>query len=52
MASTYLGSKGYSIYKECLTIEEQGSLWVIKQAIPSQKRKCDMIKKGENEGRN
>ena len=23
MASTYLGSKGYSIYKECLTIEEQ-----------------------------
>ena len=23
MASTYLGSKGYSIYKECLTIQEQ-----------------------------
>jgi superfamily II DNA or RNA helicase len=23
MTSTYLGSKGYSIYKECLTIEEQ-----------------------------
>ena len=23
MTSTYLGSKGYSIYKECLTIKEQ-----------------------------
>lgn len=26
MTSTYLGSKGYSIYKECLTVEEQNCI--------------------------